>query len=216
VNHLTRQQWNARTPSSRVRLPWANIIEIAVHYTAMDADRTGDPRARMRAIQAFHMNERGWADIAYNWAFTHAGVILQGRGWETRSAATGNANGHTVAFVFLGTDVVNRDDVTGAGRRALTTLILEAERLAGKKLVVKGHRDYMNTACPGDELMAFIRSRAWEQTPASGFVTPEQARAWWQPGKPVSEMLPGPRPKPRWFWDADTELNRRRRAQRQA
>jgi hypothetical protein len=145
---ISRAGWQADPPTSVTRLPWGRIDTIYVHYTASEADRVGDPRARMRGIQDYHQDTNGWADIAYSFAFTYEGDVLEGRGWEVYPAATAGQNGHSVAFVFLGADKEGRDDVTDRGRKALGWLILEAQKRAGKRLEVKGHREDVATACP--------------------------------------------------------------------
>jgi hypothetical protein len=104
----------------------------------------------------------GWNDIAYNFLFARDGTIYEGRGWNVMSAATYGANSHTVAFCFLGSDKEGRDDVTDAGRRALRFLLYTANDLKGTPLLVKGHRDFFGTECPGDELYAYLKTGWWK------------------------------------------------------
>lgn len=166
MNVITRAEWKARPAKSRDILPWVKIDTVFVHYTASASDQTGDPKARMRGIQNYHMDTKGWNDIAYNFAFSHDGDVLEGRGWAIKSAATGAENGHSVAFVFLGADKVGRDDVTAKGRAALGQLIREARRRKGRALIVKGHTEAPGiagaTECPGKELLAYVHLRGWE------------------------------------------------------
>lgn len=169
---ITRQEAGLRPPTSISHLAWSAIDTIYVHYTSMLSDMTGDPKAKWRGVQNYHMLVKKWADVAYNWAFTFSGEILAGRGWNVRSAATGVENSHSVAFVFLGGDRDGRDDVTPKGRDALGKLIREAlrqKRLANgpnATLAVKGHTQAPgaagNTACPGLELLHYIALRGWE------------------------------------------------------
>lgn len=160
-----RRDWGARPPRAVDRLPWSQVDTLFVHYTAALSDETGDPRARMRGIQNFHMDTREWNDIAYNWGFATNGDKLEGRGWQVHNAATGQENGHSQAIVFLGADRENRDDVTPAGRKAAGELIREAMNLAMKPLIVKGHTEAPdpagNTECPGAELLAYVHARGW-------------------------------------------------------
>jgi len=139
--------------------------ECVLHYTSMGSDQIGDQAERVRGVQRFHMDTRGWSDIAYSFLYSDDGSIFEGRGWGVRTAATGPANGYSHAFCFLGADRDGRDDVTDAGREAVGSLILEAERRYGSQRV-SGHRQHMGTSCPGDELMRYIASHAWEQSGA--------------------------------------------------
>lgn len=160
---VTRTEWRARAPKCGSALP--SISALVVHYSAADADEQHDHAncaARVRAIQNFHMDSRGWCDIAYNFLFCKHGFVFEGRGWSRKSGATGDANAFSIAICFLGDDTVGRDDVTFEGRKALAEWIMEAKRRFGND-PVKGHRDYMSTSCPGNELMEWIRNRGWEK-----------------------------------------------------
>lgn len=158
---VTRPQWNAQPARSRPTILLASRIDtIVYHYTAAHADQTSHDRCpeRVRGIQQFHQNTRGWADIAYNYLVCQHGYVYEGRGLEHKSAATGTANSHTIAVCFLGADKTGRDDITPAGRQALVDITrwIRERRPAARHL--KGHRDFMPTTCPGDELYGYIRS----------------------------------------------------------
>ena len=134
---------------------------VAVHYTGMNADEQRSHRncpARVRAIQRYHMDEKGWLDIAYNHLFCRHGFVFVGRGFGARSAANGTAesNDHYFAVCFLGDDSVGRADVTPEARRALQQLIREYRRRYPAARDVRPHSDFYATACPGDELRAMI------------------------------------------------------------
>lgn len=160
MKYVTRTQWGAKAPKCINDLPAINAI--AYHYTAANADEQSDHRncaARVRAVQAFHQGQRGWCDIAYNWLVCKHGYVFEGRGFH-RSGATGNDNSHTVAVCFLGDDTAGRDDLTRAGRLALVDITKHIQRKLGR-LAYHGHREYMGTSCPGNEIMAYIHSAAF-------------------------------------------------------
>lgn len=182
MNIILRREWNARPAKSRDTLPWSRIDTVFVHYTASLSDETGDPRARMRGIQNYHMDTKGWNDIAYNFAFAHTGEILEGRGWAIKSAATGLENSHSVAFVFLGADKDGRDDVTAKGRAALGSLLRQARTMKGRGLIIKGHTEAPGVAgateCPGKELLAYIHLHGWEHDENVKFQYPAKFFQW--------------------------------------
>lgn len=181
MNIISRAGWNARPPKERDVLPWTKIDTIFVHYTAAFIDESGDPRARMRGIQNYHMDTKGWNDIAYNFAFARTGEALEGRGWAIHSAATGKENDHSVAFVFLGADKVGRDDVTAKGRTTLGDLIRQAGQFK-RGLMVKGHTEAPGvagaTACPGKELLAYVHLKGWEHDENVKFQYPAKFFQW--------------------------------------
>jgi hypothetical protein len=114
--------------------------------------------ARVRAMQRFHIEDRGWLDIAYNHVFCRHGYVFVGRGFGARSAANGTpaANDHYFAICFLGDDSVGRADVTPEARRVLRQLIGEYRRRYPRAREVRPHSDFVATQCPGDELRALI------------------------------------------------------------
>lgn len=141
----------------------SQVDGIVYHYTGSGSDEQSGHAAcagRVRGIQRFHMDDpqREWADIAYSLLACKHGWIFEGRGIERMSAATFGQNDHTLAICFLGDDTLGRDDVTHAGRKALVaaTRYIRAERPLAVKL--NGHRDFVNTPCPGQEIYDYIRS----------------------------------------------------------
>lgn len=76
-----RAEWGARSPSSGYLYTRAN--HIGFHHTAGVADfnvgNLNDCAARVRAIQAYHMDSNGWIDIGYNYAICKHGHIFQAR-----------------------------------------------------------------------------------------------------------------------------------------
>jgi N-acetyl-anhydromuramyl-L-alanine amidase AmpD len=135
---------------------------VAVHYTGTNADEQRlheNCAGRMRGIQAYHMDEQGWLDVAYNHVFCRHGVVFAGRGFGVRSAANGTteANDAYFAVCFLGDDSAGRADVTPQARQALTALVREYRRRYPGARRIRPHSDFFATECPGDELRALIR-----------------------------------------------------------
>lgn len=159
---VTRSGWKARGPKCSEPVP--AIDALVVHYSASNADELADHAncaGRVRAIQNYHMDSRDYCDIAYNFLFCKHGYIFEGRGWARKAGATGAANSHTVAVCFLGDDTAGRDDVTRAGRVAVADWLRAAEKHYPGAQAVKGHRDFMPTSCPGNELYNWVRTGAW-------------------------------------------------------
>jgi hypothetical protein len=110
-------------------------------------------RAAVRQWQAFHMDTRGWVDIAYNWVICNHGVIMTGRGWNVRSAANGtnDSNDHYVAACWLGG--LGDPDPSAAARFAFGWLARDIQS-RGAAPDVQPHRHFYNTDCPGAALVA--------------------------------------------------------------
>lgn len=158
IRLITRSAWGARPPKAVNPLP--PVTAIVAHYSAANADEQADHNncaARVRAIQRYHMDTQGWNDIAYNFVTCKHGYVFEGRGFN-RSGATGTANSHTIAVCFLGDDTLNQDDLGVLGRQALADAFSHIEKRIGKKSW-NGHRDYMSTRCPGDEIYKLLDSK---------------------------------------------------------
>lgn len=160
---VARAQWGARNPTGRTKLPNEKLLGLAVHYSAAVADTVADHGLcddRVRSIQNYHMNNNGWNDIAYNFLGCQHGYVFEGRGFGIRSAANGTnyGNDHFIACCFLGGDVVGRDDVTDLGREAIRWVVAEMKRRVATANAVVCHSDLKATACPGNELRAWVRS----------------------------------------------------------
>lgn len=166
----SRDDWGARPRPLSARI---NNEGQTLHYGGASpwgasADRSSPERfaattdhARcatiLRAWQAFHVEGRGWADLAYSSAVCPHGHRYEGRGPDRRSAANGTNAGNTrsCATVYIaGGD----DPVTDAAKRAFHD---EAARFGVS--LRWNHSDWKSTACAGDPI------RAWQ---AAGFPAP--------------------------------------------
>jgi hypothetical protein len=158
---ITRAAWGARPPRSTTPLVASEQRGVCVHYSASGADRVADHddcAARVRAIQNFHLDVRGWADGAYSWCVCGHGYRFAMRGLGVRTAANGTNTGNDGyhAVCFLGFDNIGRDDVTGKAKQAITDCIATVRARYPKATAVRPHSWFKPTACPGDELRAWI------------------------------------------------------------
>jgi hypothetical protein len=212
---VTRSQWGAdesmKGPDPQ---EFAPITRLALHHTA--GAEGSDPAATVRAIYAYHTKSNGWNDIGYNFLVDSAGRIYEGRYARAYAsgeiptgedldergvigAHTGGNNTGTVGVALLG-------DFSG-DLRPTSAAIAAAERLfawkadrhdidvlgtthwsTGEKSTLIGHRDAVNTACPGD--------RVYEQLPAMR--------------QRIASLVGGVKPKPTttgyWVLGRDTGL----------
>jgi hypothetical protein len=157
---VTRAQWGARAPRQRQALAKSQQAGTAVHYSAADADEQADHGNcdnRVRGIQNFHMDGRGWSDIAYSYLACKHGYVFEGRGRGIRTAAQGTnwGNDGYHAVCFLGDDTAGRDDVTDIGRAAIKDAVTHCNAWAGVS-GVRPHSSFHSTACPGDDLRGWI------------------------------------------------------------
>jgi hypothetical protein len=162
-NRVSRSAWGARRPNCETAIKRSEVKGIAVHYSASNADEQADHKncaARVRGIQNYHMDAKGWCDIAYNFVVCKHGYIFVGRGWFNRSAAQGTNSGNDsyLAVCFLGDDTAGRDDVTDAGREAYKRVFARFRAWYLKKPELRPHSWFHATGCPGNDLRAWIKT----------------------------------------------------------
>lgn len=160
--YASRADWGARPPRSvsHAIAPagWA------VHYSATPAPADhARCLAAVRAIQREHMDVARWSDVAYNFVVCPHNWLIEGRGWGVRSAAQGTTagNDHYLAVCLLGRDVAGVVDLADGHRQALAYVVDHEGPLHKIPRVCRPHSSFHATACPGDEVRAFLRERGW-------------------------------------------------------
>lgn len=153
--------------------PWS-VDKWVVHYgggpnAAGGSMSVTSEAAQLRSWQRYHIESKGWHDIAYNYAIGQSGTIYRLRG-ENRSGATAGdfeddgipANHEARAVVFI----------LGGTQRPTSEALESFGRLwRSDPLPVIGHRDVhasgvggTATSCPGDHLARFIALDTYRET----------------------------------------------------
>jgi len=159
---VTRAQWKAR--ATQCTAGDVAKYRVAIHHTQTPSDNAP---ARVRAIQAYHMDSRGWCDIGYHFLVATDGTVFEGRPLELLGAHTGGQNGGNIGVSFLGCfhasecasmpPIEPPVDMLDAGGRLLGTLAaLEGLTLGAS--TVNGHGAWpgQSTDCPGDHLKPYL------------------------------------------------------------
>lgn len=147
----TREAWGARAPKrDPVLTTWARRKTLRVHYSA------GPPSQTVRAIQDFHMDGNGWADIGYNALVDDLGRLYLGRagGWLAIGAHAAGHNTEGIGVCFIG----RNGDFTTAAAQTLVRLHAALSSEKGAQLGWGGHRDVNPTECPGDQIYQWLRA----------------------------------------------------------
>jgi hypothetical protein len=154
-----RVEWGARAPRSVNALKTDLVKGVVIHHSetsccGIDTAEFENTSAALRSIQNFHMDTRGWADIAYNLAVDARGVIYGLRGIGNRSAANGTSatNDAYVAVMALGS--YGNVEPSAALVSGLATAVKTVRAKYPKALELRGHRDVRSTDCPGSKLYA--------------------------------------------------------------
>ena len=171
---VTRTEWGC--PDGQITthgsLSYTTVTHLIAHHTAMGNETPGsDWRAIVRSIWNFHVFERGWADIGYNYLIDPNGVIYEGRsgGDNVIGAHFSGVNAGTMAVAMLG-DFSNAAPTTEALNSLKKILAWKCDQRgldpAGRSLhiasqldlnTISGHRDGPGaTECPGDSFYPML------------------------------------------------------------
>ena len=182
-SYLSRSGWGADESLVTSTPTIGSTVKVVfVHHTA-DSAGTADcagSAAHVRAILAYHVKSRGWLDIGYNFLVDQCGTLFEGRKGGVDKAVVGahtyGFNSDSAGIVVLGT--YTQDGISDAARKTIaqvsaakltqygfdpaTTGQLRERATDGKFPVntlvtfnrIAGHRDGVNTVCPGDGLYA--------------------------------------------------------------
>lgn len=156
---LTRTELKLRRPRSISRNVRPDRGGVALHYGGVDVPISSHAQcsATWRSWQRYHMDTRGWVDIAYTLGVCQHGWVFSGRGYGIRTAANGTNDGNLrfLAIVWIGG---GRQTPTDLALAAIDWAIAELRRLGAGDRVVR-HSDLNSTGCPGDPLGRHARLR---------------------------------------------------------
>lgn len=158
---VTRSQWGARSPRSRFLIT-TPTPKLYLHHTVSASGGS----ARVRAIQNFHMDVRGWSDIAYSYLVNAEGTIFEGRGAGVAGGHTAGQN--TVSHAICAMGNYDQTQPPQVMLDAIRRLVAHGH---GKgwwpARITGGHRDApgANTSCPGSKLYALIPSINLQEEP---------------------------------------------------
>jgi hypothetical protein len=210
---ITRAEWGADERLRRCGPYYADRLRAAyVHHTAGSNTYSRDQADNVvRGIHAFHVQGRGWCDIAYNLLVDRFGRIFEGRYGGMSKPVIG---GHAAGFNTGTTGVAAMGDFTGTepsrgmvqAFKRLLAWRLDVAHLrptgwtkltsagggtsrygAGQTVtlrVITGHRDTSYTACPGARLYAKLDAirKGAEALGLPKLYNPGQSRSALKPG----------------------------------
>jgi hypothetical protein len=169
---VTRTDWGC--PDGQITnhgtLSYTAVTHLIVHHTVNDNDAP-DWRAVVLSIWNFHVFDRGFADIGYNYLIDPNGVIYEGRsgGDDVQGAHFSGVNAGTMGIGMLGTftDVEPTREALLAlegllawkcDQRCLDPIGSSVHAASQLDLsTISGHRDGPGTTeCPGENLYGLM------------------------------------------------------------
>jgi hypothetical protein len=162
IGVVSRAQWGAR--ASNGCASESSKYRMAIHHTVTATSQNGEVEPIIRQAQAYHMDGRGYCDVAYHFLLATDGRIFEGRPLGLRGGHTLNNNTGNIGMSYVGCFH------PGCGDHQPTAEMLASGGLLVATLsgvfgfgissdTVKGHRDHpgQSTACPGNYLHARLQ-----------------------------------------------------------
>ncbi|XP_020805185.1 peptidoglycan-recognition protein LE [Drosophila serrata] len=100
---VPRHSWLAQNPMEEPQNLQLPVKYVVILHTATESSEKRAINVRLiRDMQCFHIESRGWNDIAYNFLIGCDGNIYEGRGWHTVGAHTLGYNKLSLGISFIG------------------------------------------------------------------------------------------------------------------
>lgn len=159
---VCRAEWGAAAP--RPGLLPHKIRVITIHHSATIQKENQNVRKRIRSFQAWHQNHLRFPDIAYHFLIDRQGIVYQGRdpSFQVDTPTDYKPEGH-LSICLIGNFEIQAPDARQV--ESLVRMISWAmEEYGVSPELVKGHRDYAHTLCPGKQLHKLIHAESWQGT----------------------------------------------------
>lgn len=144
---IGRSGWGAAPPEDINHIP-TPTPRLWVHHTGTEQHGAEG----VRAIQRYHMQSKGWLDIAYSFLIDDDGTVYTGRGAGVAGGHTEGDNSSSHAICLMGNFENRRPTVASLG--SLVELSRYGRDVGWWVPTLGGHRDApgAQTACPGQNL----------------------------------------------------------------
>ncbi|MFD3399452.1 peptidoglycan recognition family protein [Kribbella sp. NPDC058693] len=163
VNYLPRSAWNARPPKAGGpgNLTVSRVEGAVIHWPGTGSTKVIHTQAAvasaLRGWQDYHMDSRGWSDIAYQVAVDQSGRAWTLRGLRTQSGANGDndVNERYGAILLV---LVTGEQPSAAMKATTRAVIADFRRLYPRGTAIRPHSAVRPepTDCPGDPARAAI------------------------------------------------------------
>ncbi|CAF4128177.1 unnamed protein product [Rotaria socialis] len=118
---IHRARWNAINPKEQTSLA-TPVPFVAIYDTVSPSCRTHHECVKqIQGIQKYHMKEKNWSDIGYNFLISESGLIYEGRGWNYIGAHRQGYNSRSIGIGMIGNYSLRKINKSAAN--ALESLI---------------------------------------------------------------------------------------------
>jgi len=151
---VSRSEWGWVDLSET--LPEHTIQYITLHHGGEDFPADKDVIAYLRNLQSWSRSDKGWIDIPYHYMIDLEGTIYEARPiqYPGDTNTSYDPTGHALICVMG-----NYENQTLSPEQLEAVIRLSAKLAAEYEVPVdriKGHKDYAETACPGEDFYRYI------------------------------------------------------------
>lgn len=134
------------------------ITSVVLHHTESPNQPPAMEKARLVGVQRFHIEEKGWGDIAYHYLIGPSGEIYEGRDvrFQGDSGTSYDLDGRLLVCMVGSFTEQLPEAVAMQSMVALVAAHLHKHGLTPGDVVT--HRMVAATDCPGDALQAWFES----------------------------------------------------------
>lgn len=160
--------WDARAPRSAVKVHDRRPARILIHHTASanvtDYSR-GQAERLARSIQRYHRDTLRWTDSGQHFTVSRGGYVLEGRHRSLEMLRGGRRmveGAHCTGQNIIAVGIENEGTYSKTGPTAQQWSRLRqmcayiCRQYKVRPTEIYGHRDYKDTACPGDVLYRML------------------------------------------------------------
>ncbi|XP_055384729.1 peptidoglycan-recognition protein LF-like [Condylostylus longicornis] len=159
ISYVSRTDWIAQPPNDELVDLILPVHRIIIAHTATEPCTTlAQCVFRTRDIQTFHIEARGFDDIAYNFLIGGDGLIYIGRGWNKIGVTTKGFNNDSLSIGLIGSfSSVAPPEIQ---INAVKFLIREGLKTGKISYDFKlyGQNQLINTTSPGEKLIKIIKT----------------------------------------------------------
>jgi hypothetical protein len=199
----TTAEWGARPANGAITVLNHKPTYIVVHHTAggNSTDYSVSHAYQIsRDIQNFHMDGRGWIDTGQQLTNSRGGHVTEGRHRSveildegTRHVQGANVGDHNSEVIGIENEgLYTSVDVTQALWNSLVQLVAYiAQQYGISPSMIRGHRDFNATECPGTVLYGRLPELRSAVAAAMGTAAPAETRSWplLRPGESGEKVL---------------------------
>lgn len=213
MEFLSRSSFGWGRTSARAADPKSGLV---IHYDGPGSRLTEKSHEKCieywRSVRRYHVSSNGWSDIGYSFGVCpHSngrgeGYTFEGRGLYREQAAQpgGNTTFYSVSLM-LG-DGEKPTDIQVQTVRELREWLIKK---TGMRNVVKGHRDFISTKCPGDILYDMVKKGVFNK-PLEVDDLPSVKEVWQWDGIPAPKNASTYDKNPTWMPASHlTDINER-------